>query len=55
MLRQQCFEALKKRSTLTLAEEEIVYSRLLPVEHLESEVGRESIGFQINFGRVKQS
>jgi len=24
--RQQCFEALKKRSTLTLAEEEIVYS-----------------------------
>ena len=41
--RQQCFEALKETlNSHTLAEEEIVYSRLLPVEHLESEV-REGI------------
>ena len=41
--RQQCFEALKETlNSHTLAEEEIVYSRLLPVDHLESEV-REGI------------
>ena len=37
--RQQCLEELKKTlHSHTLAEEEIVYETLLPIEHLESEV-----------------
>ncbi len=41
--RQECFEDLKKTlNSHTLAEEEILYESLLPVEHLESEV-REGI------------
>lgn len=41
--KQECFEALKKTlNSHTLAEEEIVYTRMLPIEHLESEV-REGI------------
>jgi hypothetical protein len=41
--RQQCLEELKKTlHSHTLAEEEIVYETLLPIEHLESEV-REGI------------
>ncbi|MBD0362700.1 MAG: hemerythrin domain-containing protein [Coleofasciculus sp. C3-bin4] len=41
--RQECLEELKKTlHSHTLAEEEIVYETLLPIEHLESEV-REGI------------
>jgi hypothetical protein len=41
--RQKCLEELKKTlQSHTLAEEEIVYESLLPIEHLESEV-REGI------------
>lgn len=41
--REECFEELKKTlNSHTLAEEEILYENMLPVEHLESEV-REGI------------
>jgi hypothetical protein len=41
--RQECLEELKKTlHSHTIAEEEIVYETLLPIEHLESEV-REGI------------
>ena len=41
--RKECLEELKKTlHSHTIAEEEIVYERLLPIEHLESEV-REGI------------
>ncbi|HEY9890758.1 MAG TPA: hemerythrin domain-containing protein [Candidatus Sericytochromatia bacterium] len=41
--RQECLEELKKTlHSHTIAEEEIVYEALLPIEHLESEV-REGI------------
>jgi len=41
--KQECFEELKKTlNSHTLAEEEILYESLLPIDHLESEV-REGI------------